>query len=348
MTPRRVLLVGDFGRKRRQRLWYNTEHKLANGFARIGCFALRFSDRDEARAATLLGTQNLGAGRMRRALVETAAHFRPHLALFHHADLLRTETFAAIRAAAPGVRLAQLCVDSVERTRTMAAFSARAAEMDISFITTAEPEALRPLAPRPGSIAFAPNPVDPSVETAQVCDAPAAALRFDGQFLGTGVEAREAQLEALAQALPAGFRWRAGGRAFGSPRLTSTAFLEALAEAAMSPLLPLDDARPAPFLYSSNRIAQLLGSGVAALTPAGARQEALYEDGIVSWATRAELAERMAELHRDDTRRRVVGARGRRIARARTDCARVARYVLEAALGERLSEAYEWPAGPLV
>ncbi len=84
MRPLRVLQVGYFERKRLQRRWFNTEHKLAQGLA-------------------------------------------------------------------------------------------RADHVDISFMTTADSEALRRLAPREGSIAFPPNPVDPSVETARVFDIPASA-----------------------------------------------------------------------------------------------------------------------------------------------------------------------------
>lgn len=343
MRPLRILQVGYFDRKRLQRRWFNTEHKLAQGLARAGHFVLRFSDRDEARGATLIASQKIGAKRMNERLVETARHFRPQLILFHHADLIAADTYDALREASPGTRLTQVCVDSVERPATMAAFSARAAHVDISFMTTADAEALRRLAPREGSIAFLPNPVDPSVETARVFDIPASDLPWDAVFLGNGYGNREEQLAQIKGELPEGFRFHVEGGAFDTRRLSSLEFLETLANGAMSPSIPIDDGAPVPFLYSSDRMAQLLGQGVVALTPASARQSTLYDDGVVEFASPAECAAAMADLWRDDVRRRRIGETGWRIAHSRTNSTRVARYLCEAVFRETFSEPYEWP-----
>ncbi len=343
MRPLRVLQVGNFDRKGLQRPWFNTEHKLAQGLARAGNFVLRFSDRDEARGATIVSSQKIGAGRMNERLVETARHFRPQLILFHHADLIAADTYDRLREASPGARLAQICVDSVAGQATMAAFSARAAHMDISFMTTADPEVLHRLAPNEGSIVFLPNPVDPSVETARVFDTPAFDLPWDAVFLGNGSGNREEHLAQMRMELPKGFRFHVGGGAFNTRRFSSLEFLETLASGAMSPSIPVDDAVVVPFLYSSDRIAQLLGQGVVALTPASARQSMLYDDGVVEFSSRAELGERMADLWRNDAKRRRIGETGWRIAHSRTNGTRVARYLCEVVFHETFSEPYEWP-----
>ncbi len=347
-TARRVLLVGNFGRKTLQRAWFNTESKLANGFIRLGDHVLTFSDRDAAREATPLRTQSLGARRMARDLVATAAHYRPHLALFGHCDTLRAQDYAALRAAAPGVRLATFCVDAAFRAGTMAAFAARAACMDAAFITTGDAAAVAPFGFPKGRLYFMPNPVDAAVECARAFDAPRARLAWDGMFLGTGIGAREAQLADLRAALPPEFRFFDGGRAKTAGRLSSTQFLDTLATAAMAPNLPLDDGPEAPIhrLYSSDRIAQLLGQGVLTLTPARSGMEALYEDGVVAWASRAELAEAMARLMGDDAARRRIAETGWRIAHARTSSAQVADWIAAVALGET-PQATAWPDAAL-
>ena len=343
MTPRRVLMVGNFDRKALGRNFFNTEYKLLNGFVRLGHFALPFSDRDVAREVWPWRSSRLGKGAMNRRLLEAAGHFRPHLVLFFHSDLVTPETFAALRRAVPGVALAQVNVDSTERLRTMAAFTARAAHLDVSFITTAGPEALRAISPRPGAVAFMPNPVDHSVETAQVWAVSRDRLAHDVLFLGNGDARRPAQIEALRAALPADVRLKAGGGIFGTERLSSVAFLEALATGAQSPAIPLDDRVPVPWLYSSNRLAILLGQGLVAHVPAAARQEDLYEDGVVPFEGPEALAEACTRLARDDAARRDVAERGWRIARARTGSDRVAAYLLETALGEAPS-TWPWPA----
>jgi len=335
-AARRVLLVGNFGRKTLQRAWFNTESKLANGFIRLGDHVLTFSDRDAAREATPLRAQAFGARRMARDLVATAAHYRPHLALFGHCDMLRAQDFAALRAAAPGVRLAAFCVDAALRADTMAAFAARAACMDAAFITTGDAAAVAPFGFPKGRLYFMPNPVDAAVECARAFDAPRARLAWDGMFLGTGIGAREAQLADLRAALPPDFRFFDGGRAKTAGRLWSTRFLDTLATAAMAPNLPLDDGPDAPIhrLYSSDRIAQLLGQGVLALAPARSGLAALYDEGVVAWTSRAELAEAMARLMRDDAERRRIAGIGWRIAHARTSSAAVAAWIAAVTLGE--------------
>jgi hypothetical protein len=342
MTSRRVLLVGNFDRKALGRHFFNTEHKLLNGFIRLGHMALAFSDRDVAREASPLRSSRWGKGGMNRLLLEMARHFRPHLVLFFHSDLLAEETFGALREAVPGVALAQVNVDPTDRPRTMAAFSGRAAHCDVSFITTACPDALRAISPRPGAVAFMPNPVDAAVETARVWEIGRQALAHDVLYLGNGDHRRPAQVEALRAALPSDIRFEAGGGIFGTPRLSSVAFLNKLASAAQGPAPALDDRVPVPWLYSSNRIALLLGQGVMAHVPASSRQEDLYEGGVVPYADMPSLAETCARLARDDAERRRIAERGWRVARERTSSERVAAYLLETALGETPG-TWPWP-----
>ncbi|MFN3614759.1 MAG: glycosyltransferase [Rubrimonas sp.] len=342
-APRRVLLVGNFDRRGLGRSHFNTEHKLLAGFLRLGHGALAFSDRDVARESSLWGRSRLGAGRMNAKLVETARHYRPHLVVVFHCDLVAPETYAALRGT--GARLAQVGVDSTDhRPGSMTAFRTRAELVDLSFLTTACPEALRRLSPRPGSVTFLPNPVDEGVETARVFDVPRDGLALDALFLGSDDGTRPHQVAALRAALPPEVRFRAGAGVAGGPRLTSTDFLEALASSAQGLNLPVDHAHATPFLYSSNRIAQLLGQGTLTHVHAPARLQALYEDGVVPFEGPADLAENILRFARDDAERRRVAERGWRIARARTGSAAVAGWVLAATLGEE--DAAPRPAWP--
>ena len=81
-----------------------------------------------------------------------------------------------------------------------------------------------------------------------------------------------------------------------------------------------------------------------AFCQAGAGLETLYEDGIVTYTNIADLAVKMAALAQDDTRRRKIAATGRRIALERTGAERVARYMLEMALGDGPTIDYGWPS----
>lgn len=348
MRPLRILLVANEDRHRGQGRWFNTEHKLRNGFIRAGHMVLAFSDRDRARERAWLPGKRFGIARMNAELLALARHFVPHIVLFGHADLCGARDFAALRAAVPGVRLAQFNVDPTFRRKTMTDFAARSHALDASFITTCDAAALAPYAPRGGTVHFMPNPVDPSVETARVFDAPAGALAWDGLFLGTGIEKRGEQLAVLAAALPPEYRFHYGGRVRGEAPMVSTAFLDALATGAACPLLPLDDTRPCAPLYASDRVAQVTGQGVLAFCPASAGLSALYGEGVVEWDTRAALAEAMARYGRDDAARRRVAETGWRLAHERTNATAVASVLAATIMGAGAGGHHAWPTDPFM
>lgn len=344
MQPRRILIIGNFGRKDLYRRYFNTESKLANGFIRAGHHVISFSDRDHAREANIFATQKFGVAKMQSKLLEIAIHYRPHLLLFGHADLIDLRTYEQLRESNPGVRMATFCVDALFRKATMQSFAARARQVDAAFLTSADRQKVAELDIPAGRLFFMPNPVDSSIETARTFSVPRESLRLDGQFLGTGIERREEQIEALRTGLPAEYRFESGGKAFSTVRLDSTYYLERLAEAAVCPNLPLDDVNPdqLSYLYSSDRIAQTLGQGVTTLTIRKSGLSDLYEDGVVEYGDRQELIEKMVWLYTNDLERRRIGAIGHRIAHERTSATRVAEYILGVSLGEG-DASVPWP-----
>ncbi len=336
MISLRILIVGYFHRSSLFRTYYNTESKLSNGFIRAGHHVICFSDRDHAREATVFGSQKFGASKMSAKLVETAEHYQPHLVLFGHSDLIESDTYDRIREEVKGVRLATFCVDAVFREQAMTSFRKRAAKCDAAFITTADERALASLDIPREKLHFMPNPVDNSIETARVFEIPRTEMSFDGQFLGTGIGKREEQLSFIQEHLPKEYRFTHGGRAFGSERLTSTEFFSRLTDAPVSLNLPLDDTRAdlMPHLYSSDRIAQLLGQGITTLSPAQSKLSDLYEDGLVEYKDRDDLLGKMIELRENDELRQNIGRTAHRIAHEKTSVTGVAEMLLRVSCPE--------------
>ena len=348
---KRVLFIGNFDGHRRQGRYYNTDHKLRNGFIRAGHQVVAIDERATVRWLSPVGIKPIGQRRLRRDAVETARHHRPHLVVLGNTDLLGEPGYAALREALPHARFASYFTDAFTHpNRNLERLARRATYMDAVFATTADARVMAAVAPRRNVFWYLPNPVDEAVEVGRADARPRDELGFDGIFLGTDVDGRRAQLDTLRAALPADYRFDVGGRRFADERMTGPDFLERLADAAVCPQLPRDDSAPEvmPYLYTSARIAQTMGQGVLALTPAAARFEDLYEDGIVSYGSRAELAAQMLALRDDDARRRRIAGRGREIAHSRTNGTRVARYIVDVVLTHSLSESYEWPTTPLV
>ena len=348
MRPRRILLVANFGRRRRQAYFYNVEFKLLAGLMRSGHHVLTFSERDVSKESSPLRMSSRlgGRWRMRRHLVETATHYHPDLIILGHADLLDQASIHALRKKSGGVRIAQFNVDSLYQEKAMSGFARRLPCVDLSFITTGDISGAPWAGEKHGPIHFLPNPVDAAIETGHVHERMREELPYDGQFLGCDIGNREEQLTELRRRLP-DYRFNCAGGIFETDRLYSWKFLQATCEAAVMPNLPQDDNLPVQRLYASDRISHVLGNGVLAITARGARLRDLYDDGIVEYGSREELAEVMVRLWADDRQRRRIAERGWRIAHERTACDRVARYMVETCLGERPSEDYGWPMDPL-
>jgi hypothetical protein len=349
--PKRVFFIGNFDRHRRQGRYYNTDHKLRNGLIRAGHQVIDLDERAGVRWRAPLGVKSLGQRRFRRDAVETARHHQPDLVLLGNTDLLGTSGYAALREAAPHARFASYFTDPfTQPSRNLQRLARRAAFVDAVFATTADVRVIAPIAPRPGVFWYLPNPVDEAIEVGRADRAPRLKLDFDGVFLGTDVEGRREQIDALRAGLPADYRLDLGGRRVEGERMTGPAFIARLARAAVCPQLPRYDTDPdlMPYLYTSARIAQTMGQGVLALTPAPARFEDLYDDGILSFRSRVDLIEQMAALRDDDERRRRLAERGRRIAHSRTNGTRVARYIVDAVFERTPREPYEWPTAPIL
>ena len=347
--PRRILLVANFGRRRRQAVFYNVECKLQAGLVRNGHHVLTFSERDVSKESSpmQMSARLGGRRRMCRNLLETAAHYRPHVVILGHVDLLDQETLHALRRLSGAARIAQFNVDSLYNTGAMRHFARRLPWVDLSFITTGDISGAPWAGDARSPVHYLPNPVDASIDTGRVDEVPREKLAFDGQFFGNEHGNREEQLNDLRTRLPQEYRLNCGGGLFGTPTLRSVEYLEAIQSAASTPNLAQDDRLPVQFLYASDRIAQILGNGVLAFTASGASLRTIYDDGVVECGSREELGAAMMRLWKDDTERRRLAGRGWRIAHERTACDRVARYMVETCLGERLSEVYGWPVMPL-
>ena len=342
MTPLRILLYANFERGSAQRYFYNTDHKLYHGLVRAGHLVLPFSERDTARDLSPFGTKRFGLRKMFDRAVETAAHFRPHLILIGHADTAAPALFQRFREAAPGVRLARFCVDSLQHHEgPIASFERHLPHVDIGFLTTGDAAAR---AAMPGPVAYLPHAVDPAIETRRNHEVAAKDLPADVVFLGTGRAGRDAQLAYLEGAVPPDLRFAIGGRSRDGVQHRSLAFLERLSAGAASPCLPLDDRIAMPRLYVSNRLTQVIGNGLLAYTHAPADFASLFDEGVVEFAAREDLAEAMARFWRDDDERRRRAEIAWRIGHEHFRTEQVAAYVVATAMQRKLPAPVRWPA----
>jgi hypothetical protein len=335
----RILQVGYAQTRRWGKARVSTEHKLYNGLVRNRHLTLHFSDRDLAAFLAPFKLRDLGRGRVNRKLVEVAANYRPDLVLLGHCDIIRNPTLEKIRQAVPGVRIAYRNVDPLFVPDNVAAIRRRLDVVDAVFVTTAGP-GLDAFRGRRASVHYMPNPVDAAVESA---DASAReALPTDLFFCGNSNEhtRRMETVVALKGLLEgSGVVFRTFG-CFGEPNVWGRDYDAVLASSRMGLNL---NRREGDYLYSSARLAQLMGNGVLAfIDKANRMDDLLGPDTAVFFSGAEDLAAKVRHFAANDTERRRIAANGRRHYHAHFSCERVAQYIVERTMGLALSEEYIW------
>jgi hypothetical protein len=342
----RVVHASNFSRKAKGAFQHSVEHKITNGLIRNGHAVSNFSDRDVARAGTLLGHRMLGAGAANRAFRDFCRSVEPELIVLGHANTISPATLADLRSDLRDARILQYNVDPLFEADNVAAIFSKIDLVDATLITSAG-EALRPFC-KPGRIvAFMPNPVDFSIECGrnhERADLPydlfyACGNENDPRYLCGRDWTSKDLIAHIARSAPALRILSPGVR--GEPQLAGGPYQRALESAAIGLNV---SKRNDVFLYSSDRVAQLAGNGLATLVDRATGYERLLAEGeFVYFSTIDELLEKLRKLAGDPTYRRSVAAAGRARYHALFNEQAVAKHIVDVAFGRLDEKATPWP-----
>jgi hypothetical protein len=343
----RVLHVGNFSLQAKGAFQHSVSIKLSNGLIRNGHSVTNFSDRDVARATSVLGHRRFGRAGANTALRELCRDIAPELLLLGHADTIDPATIAAIRDGLPGLRVLQWNVDPVFDADNIQRIRTKLAVVDATLVSTAG-AALAPLRAPGKRLGFLPNPVDFSIETGHNhCQD---ALPFD-VFYACGTPARPLRTicgrdwnmddfaTALLAAIP-GLRASFPG-IHSAPHVTGARYQAALESAAIGLNL---SRRADVLLYSSDRLAHMIGNGQAILIERATGYDCLFaDDELLFFTSLDELYQHVNRLIADPAHRKSVAAAGRRRYHALFNEQIVARYVHDVALDRFDAKDYPWP-----
>jgi hypothetical protein len=341
----RIVHASNFSRKAKGAFQHSVEHKITNGLIRNGHAVSTFSDRDVARSGTLLGHRAFGGRVANRAFFEFCRSVEPELILLGHANALTADTLADLRRGQPGLRILQYNVDPLFEAENVAAIRSKIDVVDATLISTAG-EALRPFC-KPGRIVgFMPNPVDLSIETGRCHerdDLPfdlfyACGNENDPRFVAGRDWTSRDLVAAIGAALPR-LRMVTPGVG-GAPRIAGAKYQRTLESAAIGLNV---SKRNDLFLYSSDRLAQLAGNGLAVVIDRATGYESLLAEGeFVYFSTLDELLEKVTRLAGDSAYRRRVATAGRARYEALFNERIVAAYILDVAFGRCDPLAIPW------
>ena len=287
-------------------LW-NQDQKIHHGLVRLGHFVYPFSINDRARMLSPVKSKTFGKGRANKALIETCSNVHPDLLILGHAQYITADTLRDIRRILPQIRIGLWYVDPLWDEEEIRHLRERTGVLDALFCSTGGP-LLESLATPNCPAAFIPSAVDAGIECHRAFDTPDSEILHDLLFFGRdkGEPGRREFLRELKSLLP-GLRLGYYG-CLDQPGIFGWEKEQVIRRSKMA--LNLSRRSDVP-LYSSSRIAELMGNGILTLTPRGAGLEELYaEDELVYFDQPADLAEKVRHFATHPAERIAVAKKG--------------------------------------
>lgn len=335
----RILQVGYAQTRRWGKARVSTEHKLYNGLVRNHHNTLHFSDRDVASFLAPFGWRDLGKGKANRQLLEVVDNYQPEMILLGHCDIIYNETIDELRKLVPGVRIAYRNVDPLFVPHNVEAINRRKSSVDTIFVTTAG-DGLDQFRGDRATLHYMPNPTDLAVE--YLNNAEREDLDYDIFFCGNSNEhtERKKTVIALKEALnQTDVVFKTFGY-FNEPNVWGRDYDAVLACSKMGLNL---NRQEGDFLYTSARLAQLMGNGIVpVVNRASHMQELIPEDCALYFDDEEELLKKVHMLKSDDAQRRSIASSGQAFYRKHFSCERVAQYIVERTLEVPYSYDYIW------
>jgi len=311
---------------------------LSCGMVRNNYSVWDFSERDIAKFSAPLGIFPIGKWIANRKLIETCDNYKPDLILIGHCELIQNSTLQEIRALLPNVRIAFRLFDPLWEPWTRERLSSRMPFVDALFVTTGGPE-LKHFCTGKNVVAYMPNPTDPAVETLD--NSTKTVFDRDLVFCGVGepTDDRYGFVAQLHSSVDAQMKFDSFGM-HGHPAVWGHGYDAVLAGSKMGLNLNRFEGWP---LYSSDRIAQLMGNGLlACLWDKGGMRRFFGDEHVVFFSDMNGLARQLIDFQHNDARRQAVASAGRALYHTEFSGERVMRYIVETTLRLPYSHNYLW------
>lgn len=330
----KILHVANFSLFKHGAQFYDTDRKITNGLMRNGHHVYDFSYRDIARFSGWFNSSKTGRTKMVAAFLETLRHFRPHLLLLGHSELLTLNDLDTARSICPEMKVAMWWVDPLD---DISHLKERMGILDVLFATTG----VTPLSGAMGErkttvLSYFPNIVDASIETGRAftVQRPVHDLVFFGRKV-LGRQAMGQKLLTLSKTLNVGI--------YGGSKATQvfdSKYIDLLSASRMG----LSYSRYNDIAYyASDRIAQLTGNGVLTFSPAVPGMNELYSgDEVVYFEDWNDFSEKVFAFHRDWDSCTRHARKGWEKAHSAFNGNRVTQFMIETIFNASYSEFYEW------
>ncbi len=311
----KILHVTNLNEKHSGRLFYNTGRRINNGLVKLDHKVLTLSDRDLLTNYKSL-TDITGSKKLNLSFIETVRNFKPDLILLGHADSIKSSNLELIKNEYPHIKISQWFLDRMDTKwkSNKIRFLDKIKYMDYSFCTT-DPKALNL---DKYKVSFIPNPVDSSLDDLKVYEN--RNQEFDLFFaMSHGVhrgvlkkrkfDERENLINYLMKKNP-NIKFNIYGMNNVQP-IWGEDFKNQLYNSKIA--LNLSQGKPLKY-YSSDRVAQLMGNGIATLIDKKTKLNKLFSnEGAIFYNSKLDLNNKLNLMLKNNKLRNKLAKKGREI-----------------------------------
>ncbi len=309
----KILHITNLNEKHNGRLFYNTGRRINNGLIKLNHKVLTLSDRDLLTNYKTIRDVT-GSKKLNSTFIETVRNFKPNLILLGHADSIKSESLEVIKKEYPQIKISQWFLDRMDTKwkKNKIRFLDKIKFMDYSFCTT-DPKALNL---DKYKVSFIPNPVDESLDDMRVYENKYA--EFDLFFaMSHGVhrgvlkkgkfDERENLINYLIKKNPH-LKFNIFGMNNIQP-VWGDEFKKNLFNSKIA--LNLSQGKPLKY-YSSDRVAQLMGNGIATLIDKKTKLNKLFSDKeVIFYSSKNDLNNKLNLMIKNNKLRNKLAKNGR-------------------------------------
>jgi hypothetical protein len=335
----KILQISNFGIKKNLEWFYNSDYKLYYGLVRLGHAVYQFSNRDIAKQVSIFKSRFGAAAKVNKKLLKICDNLRPDMILIGHAEMISNETLQQIKLKY-GTKIVLFNVDAlwVEHIREHLLHRSKVA--DAMFLTTAG-ESLEQFRKNCPKVSFIPNPVDPAIDKYKLYENET--HNYDIFFAGAG-EFRINTINFLKEQLPEA-KFNVPGQ-LGKPLKYGQSYWDELTQCRIGLNLPqFAEEKYNPPLYSSDRLAQYMGNGLATFIYKVQGYQDYFEDGKEAffYDSNKHLAELLKELVPNKELLKEVAQKGREKYHMWYNSEIISQYIVDVTFDKKYKFDYNWP-----
>ena len=338
----KILHITNLNEKHNGRLFYNTGRRINNGLVKLNHKVLTLSDRDLLTNYKTI-RDITGSKKLNLTFVETVRNFKPDLILLGHADSVKSESLEIIKKEYPSIKVAQWFLDRMDTQwkNNKIRFMDKIKYMDYSFCTT-DPKVLNL---NKYKVSFIPNPVDESLDDMKIYENknPEYDLFFAmshgvhrGVLKKGKFDDRENIINFLIKKNPH-LKFNVFGMNNVQP-IWGDEFKKNLYNSKIA--LNLSQGKPLKY-YSSDRIAQLMGNGIATLIDKRTQLNKLFsENEAIFYNSIKDLNKKLNMMLKKKNKRILLAKKGRMNYHKKFNSVLVADYIVSKTFN--INKKFNW------